>query len=53
MKHIDTIKKINIIIVLIFAIYTIFSIPTYAIGDVFSDADNFLDKRKFNIKHNR
>lgn len=42
MKSIRTIKKINIIIALVFVISIIFSNYSLAVGSVFSDADAFL-----------
>lgn len=53
MKKIRIIKKINIIIALIFAVSIIFSNYSLAVGSAFSDADDFLGKRRTNIKCNR
>ena len=49
MKNINKIKKVNIIVILIFLISLIFSNHSQAsIGEIFSDADSFLDKRRIN-----
>ena len=42
MKYIKTIKKISIIVVLIFAVSVLFSNNSQALGDIFSGADGFL-----------
>lgn len=49
MKNIKTIKKINIIILVIVIISIIFSNYSQAVGNAFSDADEFLEKRKCSI----
>lgn len=53
MRKLRTIKKINIIITLIFAISIIFSNCSLAVGNAFSDAEGFLGKRGSYIKCNR
>lgn len=42
MKYIKTIKKISIIVVLIFVVSVLFSNNSQALGDIFSEADGFL-----------
>lgn len=41
-------KKINIIIALMLVVSIIFSNGVYAVGSAFSDADDFLTKRRPN-----
>ena len=45
----NKIKKLNIIIILILIIGIIVPNYTQAVGDAFSDADDFLGKRRPNI----
>ena len=47
------VKKINVIMLLIFVVSIIFSNGVQAVGSAFSDADDFLSKRRFCIKHNK
>lgn len=53
MKKVKIIKKINIILAVVFIITIMFSNHSLAVGDAFSDADNFLGKRRPNIECNR
>lgn len=53
MKNIKIVKKINIIIAVVFIISIVFSNYSLAVGDAFSDADEFLGKRRLNIGYNK
>ena len=53
MKYINVIKKINIIIILIFIISIVFANYSQAVGNIFSDADSFLGERRTNISYYR
>ena len=53
MKKIRIIKKINIIIALVFVVSIIFSNYSLAVGNAFSDAEEFLGKRRSYIKYNK
>lgn len=53
MKKVKIIKKINVILAIIFIISIMFSNYSLAVGDAFSDADEFLGKRRLDIEYNR
>lgn len=53
MKKVKIIKKINVILAVVFIISMMFSNYSLAVGEAFSDADNFLGKRRPDIEYNK
>ena len=49
----EKMKKLSIVIVLIFIVGTMCSGEVMAVGQAFSDADEFLSKRRPSIKQNK